>query len=104
MVLLERSSGFPNSLACHRVLPLAAPMAASMYISFISHRYVIGHIIDTTRLTWNCFQSNYQYFAQELVHGGPIMDIKFDPKFGRLASVGNGFAQVSELSTTEGSE
>jgi len=61
-------------------------------------------IIDTTRLTWNCFQSNYQYFAQELVHGGPIMDIKFDPKFGRLASVGNGFAQVSELSTTEGSE
>jgi WD40 repeat protein len=29
----------------------------------------------------NCFQSNYQYFVQELVHDGPIMDIKFDPKF-----------------------
>jgi hypothetical protein len=32
------------------------------------------------------------------------MDIKFDPKFGRLASVGNGFAQVSEMLTTDGSE
>jgi len=52
----------------------------------------------------NYFQSNYQYFVQELVHDGPIMDIKFDPKFGRLASVGNGFAQVSEMLTTDGSE
>jgi len=62
---------------------------------------------DTSRMTQssgNCFQSSYQYFAQELVHNGPIMDIKFDPKFGRLASVGSGFPQVSQLLTTDGSE
>jgi hypothetical protein len=32
------------------------------------------------------------------------MDIKFDPKFGRLASVGTGFPQVSELLANDGSE
>jgi hypothetical protein len=52
----------------------------------------------------NYFQSHYQYFAQELVHDGPVMDIKFDTNFGRLASVGNGFPQVSELLSTNGSE
>jgi hypothetical protein len=32
------------------------------------------------------------------------MDLKFDAQFGWLASVGNGFAQVSQLQTTDGSE
>jgi hypothetical protein len=32
------------------------------------------------------------------------MDIKFDPKFSRLASVGTGFVQVSELLTSDGSK
>ena len=47
---------------------------------------------------------NYQYFMQELVHNGPVIDLKFDPHFGRLASVGNEFAQVSQLLTTDDSE
>jgi hypothetical protein len=32
------------------------------------------------------------------------MDLKFDAQFGWLASVGNGFAPVSQLETTDGSE
>jgi hypothetical protein len=50
-------------------------------------------------INWNFFQSHYQYFVQGLVHNSPVMDIKFDTKFGRLTGVGNGFPQVSELST-----
>lgn len=46
--------------------------------------------------------SDYQYFTQDLVHDGPVIDLKFDAQFGRLASVGNGFAQVSQLQTTDG--
>ena len=33
MVPLERSSGFPTSLVCHQVLPLAVLMVASTYIN-----------------------------------------------------------------------
>jgi hypothetical protein len=47
---------------------------------------------------------NYQYFMQELVHKGPVIDLKFDPHFGRVASVGNGFPQVSQLLTTDDGE
>jgi WD40 repeat protein len=50
------------------------------------------------------FQSNYQYFTQGSVHNGPIMDLKFDAQFGRLASVSNGFLQVSQLLTTGNGE
>ena len=46
----------------------------------------------------------YQYFAQEQVHDGPVLDLKYDAQFGRLASVGNGFPQVSELLTTDGGQ
>ena len=65
--------------------------------------------IDDYWITWVffvfCFwQSTYRYFAQTAVHDGPVLDLKFDVKFGRLASVGNGFAQVSELWTADGSE
>jgi hypothetical protein len=42
--------------------------------------------------------------TQELVHGGPVLDLKFDAQFVRLASVGNGFPQVSQLLSTEGGE
>ncbi|KIM72519.1 hypothetical protein PILCRDRAFT_81788, partial [Piloderma croceum F 1598] len=45
--------------------------------------------------------SNYQYLAQEHVHDGPVLDLKFDPEFGRLASVGSGFLQVSQLRPTD---
>jgi hypothetical protein len=38
------------------------------------------------------------------VHDGPVLDLKYDAHFGRLASVGNGFPQVSELLTTDGGE
>ena len=40
MVPLERSSGFPTSLVCHQVLPLAVLMVASTYINGPSHLYV----------------------------------------------------------------
>jgi hypothetical protein len=49
-------------------------------------------------------QSQYQYLTQELVHDGPVLDLKFDAQFVRLASVGNGFPQVSQLLSTEGDE
>ena len=32
------------------------------------------------------------------------IDLKFDPHFGRVASVGNGFPQVSQLLTTDDGE
>jgi hypothetical protein len=50
------------------------------------------------------FQTQYQYLTEELVHNGPILDLKFDAKFGRLASVGSGFVQVSQLLVTDGGE
>ena len=33
-------------------------------------------------------QSQYVYFVQEDIHDGPVLDLKFDPHFGWLASVG----------------
>ena len=33
-------------------------------------------------------QSQYLYYAQEAVHDGPVLDVKFDLHFGWLASVG----------------
>ena len=50
------------------------------------------------------WQSTYQYFAQTVVYDSPVLDIEFDVKFGRLASVSNRFAQVSQLWTANGSE
>jgi hypothetical protein len=32
------------------------------------------------------------------------LDLKFNAQFGRLASIGSGFPQVSQLQTTEGGE
>ena len=47
-------------------------------------------------------QYNYQYFMQELVHDGQVMDLKFNAQFGWLASVSNGSPQVSQLLNTAG--
>jgi WD40 repeat protein len=57
-------------------------------------------LVDDSDLTF-VIQTVYQYFAQDQVHDGPVLDLKYDTQFGRLASVGNGFPQVSELSTTD---
>ena len=78
-------------------------MAPYMYISVSSHLYVTIILNLPINLTF-IIESNYQYLTQELVHNGPILDLKFDPQFGRLASVGSGFPQVSQLRTTEGGE
>lgn len=58
-------------------------------------------LIDNSYLTF-VFQTTYQYVTQEQVHDGPVLDLKYDERFGRLASVGNGFPQVSELLNTNG--
>jgi hypothetical protein len=49
-------------------------------------------------------QFKYKYFAKQVVHDGPIMDLKYDPEFGRLASIGSGFPQVTQLLGDDGSE
>ncbi|KIM72730.1 hypothetical protein PILCRDRAFT_15861 [Piloderma croceum F 1598] len=48
--------------------------------------------------------SNYQYLTQEIVHDGPILDLKFNAQFDRLASVSSGFPQVSQLQPTDSGE
>lgn len=57
-------------------------------------------LVDNSDLIF--VQTIYQYVTQEQVHGGPVLDLKYDSQFGRLASVGNGFPQVSELLNTDG--
>ena len=51
-------------------------------------------------------QSQYVYFVQEDIHDGPVLDLKFDPHFGRLASVGghagHSYPQVSQITATNG--
>jgi hypothetical protein len=56
-------------------------------------------LVDDSDLTF-VNQTIYQYFTQEQVHNGPVLDLKYDTQFGRFASVSNGFPQVSELTTT----
>ena len=49
-------------------------------------------------------QLQYQYFTQDVLHDGPVMDLKFDPQFCRLASVGGSSAQLCHIVTTDGRE
>lgn len=39
-------------------------------------------------------QHEYQYVLQETAHAGPVLDIKYDSLFGRIATVGCGSSQV----------
>jgi hypothetical protein len=103
MVQLEQLPGFLNCPARRQALPSAAPMAPYMYISVLSHMYVTIIPNLPINLTYN-IKSNYQYLEQELVHNSPILDLKFNAQFGRLASVGSVFPQVSQLRTTKGGE
>ena len=102
-VQLEQLPGFPNCPARCQALPSAVPMAPYMYISVSSHLYGTIILNLPINLTY-IIESNYQYLTQELVHDGPILDLKFDTQFGRLASVSSGFPQVSQLRTMEGGE
>ena len=46
----------------------------------------------------------YKYFMQDILHDGSVMDLKFDPQFCQLASVGGSFAQLCHIVTTDGCE
>ena len=102
-VQLVHSPGFPDCPAWRQALLSAALMAVYTYISVSSHLYV--NIISNLSINLTfVIESNYQYLTQELVHDGPILDLKFDAQFGRLASVGSGFPQVSQLRPLDGGE
>ena len=51
-------------------------------------------------------QSQYLYYVQEAVHDGPVLDLKFDPHFGQLASVsghpGHSYPQVAQIMAANG--
>ena len=49
-------------------------------------------------------QLQYQYFTQDILHDGPVMDLKFDPQFCQLASVRGSSAQLCHIVTTDGCE
>ena len=48
------------------------------------------------------------YLIQDNVHEGPVLDLKFDPHFGRLASVsghiGQSYPQVVEIKASDSGE
>ena len=53
-------------------------------------------------------QSQYVYLIQDVVHEGPVLDLKFDLHFSQLASVsghtGQSHPQVVEIKTSDGSK
>ena len=50
-------------------------------------------------MTLTVSQHEYMYFMQEAAHQGPVIDLKYDSHFHRIASVGGGSAQVWNFNT-----
>ena len=84
---------------------LDAPMAVSIFICMMTLWFVM-YIFTIRKWSIVIVQSQYTYLIQEDLHDGPVLDLKFDPHFGQLASVGGHpghlYPQVSQIMAANG--
>ena len=86
---------------------LDALMAVSIFICVMMLWFVM-YIFIVHQWSIIIVQSQYTYLIQEDLHDGPVLDLKFDPHFGQLASVGglpgHSYRQVSQIMAANGSK